>query len=129
MYAYLFWDKIRPKTAKILQFYVITDQNCKPVCSYLRVYVYLRAQSICWPEQFLQNVCNCMPIKRKIAIFQWIQKWFAPSWPDFYAISKLVHHISVSLKLTKLWVNLWIFIHFRPILQNGLWWPYTCSKL
>ena len=45
MYAYLFWDKIRPKMAKILQFYVITDQNCKPVCSYLRVYVYLRAQS------------------------------------------------------------------------------------
>ena len=46
MYAYLFWDKIWPKMAKILQFYVLRDQNCKPVCSYLRVYVYLRAQSI-----------------------------------------------------------------------------------
>ena len=45
MYAYLFWDKIRPKMAKILQFYVIRDQKCKPVCSFLRVYVYLRAES------------------------------------------------------------------------------------
>ena len=32
---------------------------------------------------------------RKIAISYWIQKWFAASGPDFYAISKMVHYISV----------------------------------
>ena len=26
---------------------------------------------------------------------QWIEIWLAPSGPDFYAISKMVHYISV----------------------------------
>ena len=33
---------------------------------------------------------------------QLIEIWFAPSGPDFYAISKMVHYISVPKKLTKL---------------------------
>ena len=36
------------------------------------------------------------------AIFYSIQKQFAPSEPDFYAISKMVHEISVPQKLAKL---------------------------
>ena len=38
----------------------------------------------------------------KIVIFQRIQKWCAPSEPDFYAISKMVHEIFVRQKLAKL---------------------------
>ena len=41
--------------------------------------------------------------KMKIwVIFRCIQKWFAPFGPDFYAISKMVHEISVRQKLPKL---------------------------
>ena len=35
-------------------------------------------------------------------ISQWIQKLFAPSEPDFFAISKMVHYLSVPQKLPKL---------------------------
>ena len=38
----------------------------------------------------------------KIVIFQYIQKWCAPFGPDFHAISKMVHEISVCQKLAKL---------------------------
>ena len=40
---------------------------------------------------------------RTIAIFHWIQKRFVPSGPDFYAIFKMVHYISVLKKLAKLY--------------------------
>ena len=39
---------------------------------------------------------------RKIVIFPCIHKWFAPFGPDFHAISKMVHEISVRRKLAKL---------------------------
>ena len=38
----------------------------------------------------------------KSVILPCIQKWFAPSGPDFHAISKMVHEISVRQKLAKL---------------------------
>ena len=57
-------------------------------------------------EQFLQNVSNCMPKNRKIAIFHWIQKWLVPFGPDFYAISKMGCYISVPQKLAKLFDDL-----------------------
>jgi len=38
----------------------------------------------------------------KIAISHWIQKWFVPSGPDFYAIFKLGLEFSVPQELAKL---------------------------
>ena len=43
-----------------------------------------------------------MPKNRKIAISDWIQKWFVPFGPDFYAITKMGRYISVPQKLVKL---------------------------
>ena len=57
-----------------------------------------------------QNVSNCMAKNRNIAISYWIQKWFAASEPDFYAISKMVHYISVPQKLTVIKQN----VNFNP---------------
>ena len=54
------------------------------------------------PEQFLKNVSNCMPKNRKIAISYQIHEWFVPFGPDFYAIFKMGHYISVPQKLAKL---------------------------
>ena len=33
---------------------------------------------------------------------RWIQIWFTSSEPDFFAISKMVHYVSVSQKMAKL---------------------------
>ena len=54
------------------------------------------------PEQFLQNRSKTTEKITKIAIFQYFQKWFVPSGPDFYAIFKMGHHISVPQIHTKL---------------------------
>ena len=52
------------------------------------------------PEQFLQNRSKMGAKIANFAISQYFKKQFAPSGPDFYAISKMVHHISVPQKLT-----------------------------
>ena len=58
------------------------------------------------PEQLLQNRSKTTEKITKIAIFQYFQKWFVPSGPDFYAIFKMGLKFSVPLKLTKLLSNL-----------------------
>ena len=58
------------------------------------------------PEHFLQNLSKTTEKITKIAIFQYFQKWFVPSGPDFYAIFKMGLKFSVPLKLTKLLSNL-----------------------
>jgi len=63
---------------------------------------YTNNEGLCGSEKFCQNVSNCMPKNRKIAIFHWIQKWLVPFGPDFYAISKMGCYISVPQKLAKL---------------------------
>ena len=40
--------------------------------------------------------------RSNLNIPKWIRIWFAPCGPDFYAISKMVHYISVPKKLTEL---------------------------
>ena len=47
------------------------------------------------PEQFLQNWSKTTEKITKVAIFQYFQKWFVPSGPDFYAIFKMGCYISV----------------------------------
>ena len=54
-----------------------------------------------------------MPKLPKIAISHSIEKWFVPSGPDFYAIFKMVHYISVLQKLAELLTN----YLFSPILE------------
>ena len=51
--------------------------------------------------------------RSNLNIPQWIEIWFAPSGPDFYAISKMVHYIFVAQKLAKLLFKLSIFTYFR----------------
>ena len=54
------------------------------------------------PEQFLQIRSKTTEKITKIAISYCIKKWFAPSGPDFYAIFKMGHQISVPQIQTKL---------------------------
>ena len=52
------------------------------------------------------------------AIFTVFKKQFPPSEPDFYAISKMVHYISVPQKLTELLSKMSISTHFILVFQN-----------
>ena len=69
--------------------------------------LFLKFEACIWsPEPFLQNRSKMGAKIANFAISQYFKKQFAPSGPDFYAISKMVHHISVPQKLTKLLSNL-----------------------
>ena len=59
----------------------------------------------------------------KSVILPCIQKWFAPSGPDFHAISKMVHEISVGQKLAKLQMIYHLLAHLahlRRVLLKSL---------
>ena len=69
--------------------------------------LFLKFEACIWsPELFLQNRSKLGAKIANFAISQYFKKQFAPSGPDFYAIFKMVHYISVAQKIAKLLSNL-----------------------